>query len=198
MKAPSRLPETPSQTAGPFVHIGLLPQVAGLETPFSLGGEVAGPAVGGLRIRIEGVVRDGLGAPVRDAVLEAWQADGAGVFAHPADPRHASVAPGFRGFARAAADPETGAFGFQTIKPGPVGAMAPHIALWIVARGINRGLATRLYFADEGERNAACPVLGRIDPPERRETLLARPLGDGAYRFEIRLQGQGETVFFDV
>ncbi len=202
---PVRLRETPSQTAGPYVHLGLLPDVAGLDRgPAPLAATPAAPTVPGERIRIEGSVIDGTGAPLRDAVIEIWQADAAGIHPHPDDPRHAAVAPGFRGWGRVAADPETGVWRLETVKPGPVPtrdgrAMAPHVAVWIVARGINQGLATRMYFADED--NAADPLLERIDPPGRRATLLApRTIHAGlpVYRFDIRLQGPDETVFLDI
>jgi protocatechuate 3,4-dioxygenase alpha subunit len=152
------------------------------------------------------MVLDGTGAPVRDAVIEAWQADAAGIYPHPEDPRHAEVAPGFRGWGRACTDFETGIWTFETVKPGPVpgpdGALqAPHVTLWIVARGINLGLATRLYFSDEGEANRDDPVLGLIDQTHRRDTLMARREDrDGAvvYRFDIHLQGEHETVFLEI
>ena len=193
--------QTPSQTAGPYVHIGLTPRRAGFEGfAAETGAAIAGPEVAGERIRVEGMVLDGAGAPVRDAVVEVWQADPQGRYPSPADPR-GGAAPGFCGFGRAAADFDTGAIVIETVKPGPVpapgGTMAPHLALWIVARGINTGLLTRMLFADEAEANAACPFLARIEP-ERRETLIAETTGPGAYRFTIRLQGPGETVFLEV
>jgi protocatechuate 3,4-dioxygenase alpha subunit len=198
----AHFPETPSQTAGPYVHIGLAPRMAGFD-PYAtdLGGAIAGPDVPGERIRVEGAVFDGAGARVLDAMIELWQADAAGVYAHPLDPRRDLVAPGFRGWGRAPADLTTGDFAFETVKPGrapgPDGApMAPHVAFWITARGINLGLHTRMYFADEAEANAEDRVLRRCGP--RAATLLAQPQGDGRYRFDIRLQGDGETVFFDV
>jgi len=204
-----RLKETPSQTAGPFVHIGLAPALAVAAGEAAagegLGAVVAGPRTPGRRIRIAGCVRDGDGTPVRDVVIETWQADASGVYASPADPRHAACAPDFVGWGRVAADLATGDFAFETVKPGPVPGpggttMAPHIALWIVARGINIGLATRLYFSDEAAANADDPVLRRIESPDRRATLIARlegaAGGPDAYRFDIRLQGDDETVFF--
>ena len=200
---PAYLPETASQTAGPYVHIGLLPTAAGHEAgPGDLGREVASPEVPGRRVRLSGRVLDGTGAPVRDAVLELWQADAEGRHPHPRDPRGSEVHAGFRGWGRSACDARTGEWAFDTVKPGPVPgrhgrAQAPHVSLWIVARGINIGLATRLYFADEAEANAADPVLGLIDPPLRRATLIADVTEDG-YRLDIRLQGEGETVFLDV
>lgn len=204
--------ETPSQTAGPYVHIGLTPSVAGLEGPFpDPGKEIAGPNATGERIAIEGVVHDRHGAPMRDCVVELWQADAAGIYNSPDDPRFADRDPGVFGWGRAAADLQTGLYRFETVKPGPVptplpggrtAIMAPHALLWIVARGINVGLLTRVYFADEGEANAADPILGRLEHQDRRATLIAprEETGDGAppvYRFDVRLGGPHETVFFD-
>jgi protocatechuate 3,4-dioxygenase alpha subunit len=195
------LRETPSQTAGPYVHIGLAPAAAGFEIfRQTLGDVIAGPDVPGQRIRVEGLVIDGTGAAVKDALIEVWQADAAGIHPHPEDPRHADCAPGFRGWGRVITDFDTGLWGVDTIKPGAVMGrngrrMAPHLNLWIVARGINIGLQTRVYFDDED--NAADPVLNLIEHVDRRQTLLARRTGDGVYRFDIRLQGEGETVFLD-
>lgn len=199
------LRETPSQTAGPYVHIGLAPWAAGFEIyETRLGLDIAGPDTPGERIRVEGLVFDGTGAPVRDVLIEVWQADAAGIHPHPEDPRHGDVAPGFRGWGRVVTDFDTGLWGFDTVKPGPVpgrggGLMAPHISFWLVARGINIGLQTRMYFADED--NAADPVLNLIEQTHRRATLIApREMRDGVpvYRFDIRLQGDGETVFLDI
>lgn len=201
------LPETASQTAGPYVHIGLAPGDAGFQIyDRELGRDIAGPNAMGTRIRIEGTVFDGTGAPVKDALIEAWQANAAGHFAHPEDPSAGNVEKDFRGWGRVIADFETGLWSFDTVKPGAVpgpgnARQAPHISLWIVARGINIGLHTRLYFDDEANANSADPVLGMIEQMHRRETLVARKStadGDPCYRFDIRLQGDGETVFFDV
>jgi protocatechuate 3,4-dioxygenase alpha subunit len=203
------LPETPSQTAGPYVHIGLIPHQAGFdifERPF--GNVLAGPRTQGERIRIEGRVLDGLGEPCRDILVEIWQANAAGRYNHPDDPQSGKALDAdFRGWGRAGTDFETGVFTFETVKPGAVigrsghRPMAPHVNLWLAARGINIGLATRLYFPDEPALNEADPVLRMIEPAARRDTLLARrERRDGAavYVFDIRLQGERETVFFDV
>ncbi len=190
------LRETPSQTAGPYVHIGLIPHQAGFdifENPF--GHVIAQPTAKGERIRIEGRVLDGLGDPCREVLVEAWHAD--------ADGRYDSQK--FRGWGRSGTDFETGLYSFETIKPGRVvgrhgGPQAPHVSLWLVSRGINIGLQTRMYFADEADANAEDPVLRIIDPAIRRNTLLARREnrgGDVVYVFDIRLQGESETVFFD-
>lgn len=205
---PQELPylkETPSQTAGPYVHIGLAPGAAGFDIyARELGHDIAGPNARGTRIRVEGMVIDGTGSPVRDALIEVWQANADGIYAHPEHP--GEVEEGFRGWGRAITDFETGIWAVETVKPGPVAGrdgrmMAPHLNLWIVARGINVGLSTRLYFPDEADANAADPVLGMIEGDTRRETLIAnRAEGEGQplYRFDIRLQGDGETVFLDI
>ncbi len=195
------LPETPSQTAGPYVHIGLTPNFAGIGVYASdPGSRQVNEETRGKRTRIYGTVYDGEGEPVKDAVLEIWQADAGGVYRSPQDPRDGD--PNFAGWGRAAADLETGAFEFETIVPGRVphpdgGEQAPHIVLWIVARGINIGLQTRIYFDTESAANAADPLLNAV-PPERRETLIAEVQGDGSYHFDVRLQGENETVFLDM
>ncbi len=191
------LTEIPSQTAGPFVHIGCIPTFAGLGGvyPQDLGLRAIENGAKGAQITIRGSVFDGTGARVRDAMLESWQADASGIFAGQvgADPK-------VNGFCRFAADSVSGKFTLNTVKPGPVphqsGHQAPHIALWIVARGINTGLQTRIYFDDED--NSADPVLARIQPQARIETLIAKKTGQGEYRFDIRLQGDAETVFLDI
>lgn len=196
------LKETPSQTAGPYVHIGLAPGAAGFSIfRQELGQVIAGPDTKGERIRVEGVVLDGTGAPVKDVLLEVWQADSAGIYPHPEDPRHAECSSDFRGWGRIITDFDSGQWVVETVKPGSVMGrngrrMAPHLNLWIVARGINLGLQTRMYFEDED--NASDPVMTLIEQVDRRQTLLARKLAPGHYRFDIRLQGEGETVFLDV
>lgn len=223
------LKESPSQTAGPYVHIGLAPGAAGFDIyREELGHDIAGPNAKGERIRVEGVVIDGMGSPVKDVLLEVWQANADGIYAHPEG--GGAVEDGFRGWGRVITDFATGEWGFDTVKPGPVRArvklgsgvservaasnpdwqgrieshapMAPHLNFWIVARGINIGLNTRMYFDDEAQANAADPVLNLIEWENRRATLIAKRMGDRdgvtLYRFEIRLQGDNETVFFDV
>ena len=140
---------------------------------------------------------DGLGTPLRDAVVEVWQPDAEGRFAG-----SEGADSNFKGWGRSAGDPETGEFRFETVRPGrvpyPDGRMqAPHVTLWIVARGINVGLHTRMYFPDE-HLNAEDPILSRIEPRERAATLIAAAHGPGAVRFDVRLQGEGETVFLDM
>lgn len=151
---------------------------------------------------------DGSGAPCRDVLLEIWQANSAGRYNHPADLQAGKAADeSFRGWGRSGTDFATGVYSFETIKPGPVVGrnghkpMAPHVNFWLVSRGINIGLSTRMYFEDEAELNAHDPILRMIDPAARHRTLLARrELRDAVvvYVFDIRLQGEGETVFFDV
>ena len=201
------LKESASQTAGPYVHIGLAPHAAGFdifENNFS--NVLATTETKGERITIEGRVIDGSGTPVRDVLVELWQANAAGKYDHPADRQQKPVDPSFRGWGRACSDFESGIFTFETIKPGIVEgrggrSMAPHVNLWIVARGINIGLNTRMYFSDESAANAADPVLNLIEWEVRRNTLIGQReerSGKRVYRFDIHLQGPQETVFFDV
>ena len=203
------LRETASQTAGPYVHIGLAPQAAGFEIfERNFGNVLVDDRTEGERIRIEGRVFDGIGTVLKDVLIEIWQANAAGRYAHPADRQPGkAVDPHFRGWGRACTDFDSGVYSFDTIKPGSVTgrngrAMAPHISFWIVARGINLGLNTRMYFSDEAQANAADPVINLIEWEQRRATLIAqreeRKGGVPVYRFDIRLQGEGETVFFDV
>ena len=205
---PSYLPETPSQTAGPYVHIGLIPEQAGFEIfENNFSGDIAGPDVAGQRIVIEGRIFDGAGHVTKDVLVETWQANAAGRYNHPADTQNRVLDHGFRGWARTGTDFVTGLYTIRTIKPGSVvgrkgrKAMAPHVNFWLASRGINIGLATRMYFGDEESANSDDPVLNIIEQPERRRTLIApRSERDGAvvYTFDIHLQGDRETVFFDV
>lgn len=196
------LKESPSQTAGPYVHIGLAPGAAGFDIyERELGWDIAGPNAAGARIRVEGLVIDGTGSPIKDVMLECWQANAAGHYAHPEG--GGPVEEGFRGWGRVITDFDTGEWAFDTIKPGRVMGrdgrlMAPHLNLWIVARGINIGLNTRLYFDDEAAANAEDPVLNLIEWEKRRPTLIAKQTAPGVYRFDIRIQGEDETVFFDI
>jgi protocatechuate 3,4-dioxygenase alpha subunit len=192
---------TPSQTVGPFFKYGLTPHGT-YDWNDAFTNNLITPDASGERIRIEGKVFDGDGAPVRDAMLEIWQADAQGRFADPKD-RRALPNAAFRGFGRCGTD-DDGAWAFDTIKPGQVPdpdgkPQAPHILLAIFARGMLLHLYTRIYF--EGEpANAADPVLALV-PADRRATLIAARSsanGGAVYRFDIRLQGDGETVFFDV
>jgi len=183
---------TPSQTVGPFFHIGL---------PYEGGPHLVEPDAAGA-IRVGGRVFDGEGEPVNDAVIEIWQANGAGRYDHPEDTREElPLDEGFRGFGRCETSPD-GSYEFVTVKPGQVpapdgGLQAPHIEVSVLARGVLKRIATRIYFPDEQEANEADPVLALVEDQERRSTLVARK-EDGALRFDIHLQGGGETVFFDV
>ena len=204
----SYLPRTPSQTAGPYVHIGLIPSQAGFEIfQNNFSGDIAGADVAGQRIVIEGRIFDGAGHVAKDVLVETWQANAAGRYNHPADQQKKSLDRGFRGWARTGTDFRTGIYAIRTVKPGSVvgrkgrKAMAPHINFWLASRGINIGLATRMYFDDEEAANSQDPVLNIIEQPERRQTLIApRSERDGTvvYTFDIYLQGERETVFFDV
>lgn len=199
------LKETASQTAGPYVHIGLAPGAAGFDIyDNELGHDIVGPNAKGDRIRVEGVVTDGTGAAVKDVLIEVWQANADGFYAHPEG--GGEVEDGFRGWGRVISDFDTGEWSFETVKPGSTSGrdkskQAPHLNLWIVARGINIGLNTRMYFSDEDAANATDPVLNLIEWVDRRKTLIAARAetnGTTVYRFDIRLQGENETVFFDV
>ncbi|MBO9471147.1 protocatechuate 3,4-dioxygenase subunit alpha [Endozoicomonas sp. G2_2] len=194
-------PESPSQTAGPYVHIGLALEVAGLPPrDFEIGPEIATAEAAGEAIEIVGTVIDGNGDVVDDILVEAWQADAEGIYQ--TDYRADRA---FRGFGRTApGEHDDGQWWLHTIKPGRVAhpssaPMAPHINLMLFARGINIHLNTRVYFDDEAEANAACPFLARV-PAGRRDTLIATREHGGdtpRYRVAIHLQGPRETVFFD-
>ena len=183
-------PLTPSQTVGPFFAI-LVPERGR--------SRLRADGTPGVPIRVEGCVRDGTGQAVSDALVEVWQADGAGRYAHPADPRHDGPATAFAGFGRVHSD-AAGRFGIETVKPGrvpgPGRLQAPHVVVGLFARGLLARLVTRIYFDDEPS-NAGDPVLARV-PADRRSTLIAASRGGGLYRFDIALQGPDETVFFDV
>jgi len=202
-QALDRLKESASQTAGPYVHIGLTPNFCGIENvyPSDLGATMVNDKTRGERIRIRIRVIDGAGTPLKDALVEIWQADAAGIYNSPSEPR-GSADPNFFGWGRQATDMTTGECMFETVKPGRVPfidgrMMAPHTTVWIVARGINIGLHTRLYFGDELAANAEDPVLARIEHRDRVGTLIA-PREDDMYSFDIHLQGDNETVFFDI
>jgi protocatechuate 3,4-dioxygenase, alpha subunit len=184
-------PTTPSQTVGPYFAIGL-PWNGG---PACVANDTPGA------IAITGVVYDGEGAPVPDNLIETWQADPEGRFADLHEYGGGSRLEGFRGFARCGHEDGDGSYRILTVKPGPVpgpsGSMqAPHIDVSVFARGMLHRCVTRIYFADEPQANAADPILDSV-PADRRRTLLAEPTDDGC-RFDIHLQGSGETVFFSV
>ena len=197
------LRESPSQTAGPYVHIGCTPNFTGIDIyGGDLGATMKTGPVEGIEITIKGTVFDGTGTPLRDAMIEIWQPDAAGLFPS-ANETRGTPDPNFTGWGRSSGDMNTGQFTFETVKPGavpcPDGRMqAPHITAWIVARGINIGLQTRIYFEDEADANAVDPILTRIEHQSRIPTLLAKKQDDGSYRFDVHLQGPNETIFFDI
>jgi len=186
--------QTPSQTVGPFFSFAL---------PHEGHEVLVTDATIGERIEIEGRVIDGDGEPLDDALIEIWQANAAGRYDHPDDRQEKPLDPNFHGFGRCPTD-ESGRFHFRTIRPGPVPGpgntlQAPHINVAVFARGMLKQLMTRIYFDGE-PLNADDPILGLINEPGRRNTLIARrgTGKNGRYVFDIRLQGPGETVFFDV
>ncbi len=211
-----RLGQTPWQTVGPFFHYGL---------PWKGGADLVGDtdigarpelcpdghflltaphkrgAIAGHVIEISGTVTDGAGKPVPDAMVEIWQANAAGRYAAPQDDRSdLALDKDFVGFGRAATDND-GVYRFRTIRPGRVPGpgntlQAPHIALSVLGRGLLKRLATRLYFVD-GPENDTDPILTLV-PESRRRTLIAQSDGTNKYRFDIVLQGQNETVFFEI
>ena len=189
----AKLIPTPGQTVGPFFALGLDRPEWGDLTRDNPAGE---------RIVIEGRVIDGDGAPVPDAFLELWQANAAGRYDHVADAQtDKKLDPNFLGYGRAATDAQ-GQFHIKTIRPGPVpgrgnALQAPHINVAFFARGLLRQLYTRIYFADE-TANAADPLLTAIEDETARQSLIARRDAGGAYRFDIVLQGNGETAFLEI
>ena len=197
----TELKQTPSQTVGPYFAYGLAPQQYGYGSVLRAiaTGDMATAEVPGDRIRVEGCVFDGEGKTVADAMIEIWQADSLGRYAHPADPRGSNAA--FTGFGRFGTGTDVEhRFIFDTIKPGTVDAsQAPHINVIVFMRGLLLHMYTRIYFSDEAERNATDPVLNAV-PIDRRGTLIAerrQTPGGIVYRFDVRMQGPQETVFFD-
>ena len=196
------LRETASQTAGPFVHIGLALEIAGFESRSDeIWQDLAKADAVGEHIELVGHVYDGNGDAVHDALIEIWQANSSGHYISEFDNKKP-----FTSFGRSACALD-GDFHFNTVKPGQVAfdgqhgkPMAPHINIAIFARGINLHLQTRAYFDDEQDANANCPILNSVPSTERRQTLIAKKesiAGKPRYRFDIYLQGDGETVFFD-
>jgi len=189
------LPITASQTVGPYLGIGL---------PWPDGPFVVPEGTPGA-ITITGRLLDGAGDPVPDGLIETWQADPDGYFGHPDDPRGPNPSgAAFRGFGRCPTGPD-GSYRIVTLRPGALpspdgGTEAPHLDVSVFARGLLHRVVTRIYFADEAAANAADPVLAGLVDDDRRDTLLAvpDPGSPGVFRFDIRLQGDGETVFFDV
>jgi protocatechuate 3,4-dioxygenase alpha subunit len=187
--------QTPSQTVGPFFSLGLTRKRANV---------LVSDATQGERIRIEGRVFDGEGKPVPDAMIEIWQANAHGRYHHPEDKQEKPLDSSFMGFGRCETD-ANGVYWFETIKPGSVpgsgsSPQAPHLNVIVFARGMLVHAFTRIYFADEPV-NQADPILSRVEDAARRATLIARREETGdkpLYRFDIRLQGESETVFFDM
>lgn len=195
--------QTPSMTVGPWFSYGLTPEDYGRKELAT--GRIAGAKVQGQHITLSGCVYDGAGKPVPDAMLEIWQANANGRYAHPADSRAAvPLQAEFSGFGRVSTDPD-GRYAFTTIKPGRVPApgsgrgnvmQAPHLNLTVFARGLLSHLFTRLYFSDGGTANAEDPILSLVEPA-RRGTLIAQRSASGAqYALDIHLQGDNEMVFF--
>jgi protocatechuate 3,4-dioxygenase alpha subunit len=195
-----RLKQTPSQTVGPFFAYGLTPAQYGYPFGALVGAVLVDQDTPGERIRIIGRVLDGAGEPVPDALVEIWQADAEGRYAHPADRRGSNLP--FKGFGRCGTgtDPEN-RFAFETIKPGALGdGQAPHVNVVLFMRGMLCHVYTRIYFEDEAAANARDPVLASVDEARRPTLIAARqatPAGT-VYRIDLRMQGPDETVFFDV
>lgn len=191
--AESRLPRlTPFSTVGPFLRLLVAHRIEDEDT-------LVTAETRGQRITIEGRLLDGKGAPIDDGLVEIWQADADGRYRHPEDPEAEAADRTFTGFGRAATGPP-GRFTFHTIRPGAVPGpdgrlQAPHILIGAMARGIMSRCWTRIYFEDDAA-NAMDPIL-QLVPEARRGTLLARPTSDGRYHFDIVVQGEHETVFFE-
>ena len=181
---------TGNQTVGPYLHIGLT---------WLNASNIAGKGIAGERVSVQGRLLDGDGNPVNDGLIEIWQANSHGKYAHPEDAQKKPLEKGFRGFGRVPTDAK-GGFRFTTIKPGRVPGpggkpQAPHLVVSVFMRGLLKHLATRMYFPDE-PANREDPLL-KLVPSERRATLVARRKGRGLLEWNILLQGKGETVFFD-
>ncbi len=180
---------TPWQTVGPYYRIGLEPLYHTQIAPAEAKGE---------HVRISGTVYDGAGKPVSDAILELWQADAAGIYAHAEDPRRDDHDPAFHGWGRVPTD-DQGRFSFTTVKPGRVPGLngekqAPHLVALVFMRGLLKAAPTRIYFSDEAS-NADDGILALV-PASRRDTLVARQTAPGQYAWDVRMQGEAETVFF--
>jgi protocatechuate 3,4-dioxygenase, alpha subunit len=199
-KDPNVKGQTPSQTVGPFFAYGMSPEQYGYPFKSLAGATVATDNEPGEHLRLAGRVLDGNGVPVDDAVIELWQADAQGRYAHPADPRRPNT--GFTGFGRTGTGTDARQrFWFDTVKPGVASnAHAPHMNLIVFMRGLLNHVYTRVYFSDEATLNATDPVL-QLVPKARRQTLIAARHESARgveYLFDIRMQGDNATVFFDV
>ena len=193
----AKLRQTPSQTVGPYFAYGLAPEQYGYQQTLTsiAGSQMADGETEGEHIRVEGRVFDGAGNPISDALIEIWQADALGRYAHPADPRGSNST--FKGFGRCGTgtDPQN-RFWFDTIKPGQTEpGQAPHLNVIVSMRGMLLHAFTRIYFSGE-PANATDEVLNAV-PAERRATLIATRQASNVYRFDIHMQGDNETVFFD-
>jgi len=184
-----RLLATASQTVGPYLHLGLTWNTTEC---------IASSAIAGEHVTVQGRIVDGTGEPVVDALLEVWQANSFGKYAHPEDVQDMPLEPGFKGFGRIPTN-DQGEFRFTTIKPGAVpgrdGIQAPHLLISIFMRGLLKRLVTRMYFPDD-DRNGRDEVLESI-PNDRRTTIIAKKLSNRELLWNVVLQGDSETVFFD-
>lgn len=192
--------QTPSQTVGPYFAYSLTPEQYGYRFNSVVSPSLVDEETEGERIRVIGRVLDGEGQPIDDAMIEIWQADAQGRYAHPADARGKNTA--FKGIGRVGTGTDTELrYAFETVKPGAVGdGQAPHLNMIVFMRGLLSHVYTRVYFSDEGAANAVDPVLQSV-PEDRRGTLIAtrEETSSGVvYRFDLHMQGADETVFFDV
>lgn len=183
--------ETAGQTAGPYVHIGCTPHETGIRDVYDadLGASPIEDGAKGQLIEISGKVMDGEGTPLFDGMIETWQADSVGLYSG-----QSGADPKVSGWARIALD-KNGAFNLQTVKPGRTPNQMPHISLWLVARGLNKGLQTRIYFGDED--NDQDLILSKV-AADRRKTLVTTLTSPNIHRFDIHLQGEAETVFLEI
>ncbi len=203
MKLSQILKETPSQTAGPYIHVGCLPNQIGINCMgnHDLGSLLLSKDTKGERILLTGKIFDGENNPVKDGMVEIWQADANGVYRF--SEGNIESDPNFTGWGRSGCNFENGVWLFKTIKPGPViltdkQIMAPHVSFWLVARGINLGLNTRMYFDDEHLLNEKDPLLNELKMKSKIQTLMAKKIGNSVYEFNIYLQGENETTFFEI
>jgi protocatechuate 3,4-dioxygenase, alpha subunit len=186
------IPATTSQTVGPYFAIGL---------NWLLTTDLAGPGVPGEQFRLEGRVLDANRQPIPDAVIEIWQANAAGKYAHEEDTQEKPIDGLFHGFGRVATDKD-GVFRLSSVKPGATPGphetmQAPHLEVSVFMRGLLIRLTTRVYFGDEAAANATDPILNLV-PAARRETIIAKKMEDGVFHWDVLMQGDDETVFFDV
>ena len=198
------LKQTPSQTAGPYLHIGCIPHQIGINSSFSkdLNNLVLSNETKGARIEIFGKIYDGNHDVIKDALVEIWQVDSNGYYKSRVN-NNSKSDPNFNNWGRTSCDLETGLWHFHTIKPGMIKLanrkiLAPHIWLWVAARGINIGLFTCMYFCDEKNNNILDCNLKKINNSTNIKSLIADKVEDDKYEFNIYLQGDKETLFFDI